>query len=222
MAARPPARKPSVLPPPDGETLGAEVTREKLLQAAHELLYERAGEPVTVSEICARAGANVAMVKYCFGSKDGLLDALVERLLSQLTGEIDRLDALGLPPGEALRRHVAEMVRNYVRFPYVNRLLNERLVRGEPDTVDRLSRAYAEPTRAWYARLLAEGHRDEGWREVDPTFFFFTVIGACEFLFSARTWLERSFAEPMDQELVERFVTHTTELVLAGLGGRPA
>src|SRR5258708_25255151 len=42
----------------------ADATREKLLAATHELLRERVGGPVSVNEICIRAGANVAMVKY--------------------------------------------------------------------------------------------------------------------------------------------------------------
>ena len=63
-------------------------TREALLKAAHELLSERGGGAVSVSDIAGRAGVNVAMVKYCFGSKDGLLDALLERVLTGLAGEI--------------------------------------------------------------------------------------------------------------------------------------
>ncbi len=66
------------------ETRGADLTAEKLLAAAHDLLVERAGQGVSVSEICARAEVNVAMVRYCFGSKNGLLDALLERALRQL------------------------------------------------------------------------------------------------------------------------------------------
>src|SRR3954447_24146976 len=112
------------LPPPSAEPRGADLTRERLLHSAHDLLYERMGGPASVSEICAGAGVNVAMVKYCFGSKDGLLDALLERVLAHLTGEIETLAELDLAPGEKLRRHVAAIVRNYVRYPYVNRLMN--------------------------------------------------------------------------------------------------
>src|SRR5688572_33042825 len=109
----------------------AEITREKLLTAAHELLSARAGG-ATVSEICSRAQVNVAMVKYCFGSKDEMLDALLDQVLQRLAGEIERLSSLDVAPDEKLRRHVAEIVRNYVRYPYVNRLMNERLLSGDP------------------------------------------------------------------------------------------
>ena len=198
-------------------TRPANQTADKLLQAAHDLLVERSGQSASVAEICARAEVNVAMVKYCFGSKDGLLDAVLERALRQLAGELERLADADLTPEVKLRRHVAEVVRNYVRVPYVNRLMNERLLAAEPDAVDQISASFAMPARDWYAELLAAGQADEGWRSVDPTLFFFAVIGLCEFLFSARPLLERGFGESLDAELVEQFSAEIAELVIGGV-----
>jgi TetR/AcrR family transcriptional regulator len=199
----------------------ANQTADKLLQAAHDLLVERSGQSASVSEICARADVNVAMVKYCFGSKDGLLDAVLERALRQLAGELERLAGADLTPEQKLRRHVAEVVRNYVRVPYVNRLMNERLLAAEPEAVDQISASFAVPARDWYAELLAAGQADERWRSFDPTLFFFAVIGLCEFLFSARPLLERGFGESIDAELVERFSGQIAELVIGGVRGAP-
>jgi TetR/AcrR family transcriptional regulator len=196
---------------------GADQTAEKLLQAAHDLLVERAGQGATVSEICSRAQVNVAMVKYCFGSKDALLDALLERALRQLAGELARLEKVELPAETKLRRHIGEVVRNYVRYPYVNRLMNERLLAADPESVDRISRSFAIPARNWYASLLAQGARDESWRELDPTVFFFAIVGLCEFLFSARPLLEHAFGESIDPPLVERYIAQVTDLVIVGL-----
>jgi AcrR family transcriptional regulator len=195
----------------------AEITRRKLLDAADALLIERGGQTATVSDICARAQVNVAMVKYCFGSKSELLDALLERVLEGLAEEVERLGRSPLPPEEQLRRHVAEIVRNYVRHPYVNRLMNERLMSAEPDGVDRISRSFAVPVRDFYARLLANGREQCGWREIDPTLFFFSVVGVCEFLFSARPLLERAYDKALDGDVVERYSEHVAEFVLRGV-----
>jgi AcrR family transcriptional regulator len=203
-------------------TRSADQTAAKLVRAAHDLLVERAGQSASVSEICARADVNVAMVKYCFGSKDGLLDALLEQALRQLAQEIDRLADTDLPPSEKLRRHVGGIVRNYVRFPYVNRLMNERLLAADPEAVDRIGASFALPARDWYATLLQEGRAHEGWREADPTVFFFAIVGLCEFLFSARPLLERGFGESIDDALVQRFSDQVADLAIAGIGpGRP-
>jgi len=200
----------------------ADATREKLLGSAHDLMVETGGRGASVSEICARAEVNVAMVKYCFGSKDGMLDALLERILGRLAGELERLADADLPPDEKLRRHVAGIVRNYVRYPYVNRLMNERLLAADPDAVEAISRSFAVPARDWYAALLAEGRAAEGWRELDPTLFFFSVVGVCEFLFSAGPLLQRAFDGSIDDELVDRFSEHAADLVLGGVTGPSA
>ena len=195
----------------------ADVTRSKLLDATDALLTERPGRTPTVAELCARADVNVAMVKYCFGSKSGLLDALLERSLEGLAAEVEGLARSGLPPEEQLRRHVSEIVRNYVRYPYVNRLMTQRLMLAEPDGVDRISRSFAIPVRAFYDELLAAGRTNDGWRPIDSTLFFFSVVGVCEFLFSARPLLERAYGEQIDAALVERYSAHVAELVLNGV-----
>src|SRR5262249_53072673 len=150
---------------------------------------------------------------------DGLLDALLEQALRRLAGELDRLAATGLDPEAKLRRHVTEVVRNYVRYPYVNRLMTERLLAAEPATVDRISQSLAIPARDWFAALLAEGRERKGWRAADPTLFFFSVVGLCEFLFSARPLLERGFDEVIDNELVERYSVQASDLLLRGIRG---
>ncbi len=195
----------------------ADITRARLLDAADALLVERPGQTATVSDICGRAEVNVAMVKYCFGGKGAMLDALLERSLQGLAEEVQRLPASGLDPEEQLRRHVAEIVRNYVRHPYVNRLMNERLMSADPDAVDQISRSFAVPVRDWYARVLADGRERHGWREIDPTLFFFSVVGICEFLFSARPLLERAFGRTIDEDLVERYSAHVADCVLTGV-----
>ena len=191
------------------------------MTAAHDLFVERAGNGATVSDIAGRAQVNVAMVKYCFGNKDGMLDALLERVLDGLSGEIQQLAELDLPPDEKLRRHVAEIIRNYVRYPYVNRLMNERLLSADPGAVDRISASFAGPAREWYAQLLQDGQRLCGWRQIDPTLFFFIVVGVCEFLFSARPLLERAFGAHLDPPLLAQFIDHVTAFVTVGLIAAP-
>jgi TetR/AcrR family transcriptional regulator len=159
------------------------------------------------------------MVKYCFGNKDGLLDALLEQALVQLAGELQSLAESELEPEDKLRRHVAGIVRNYVRYPYVNRLMGERLLAGDPQAVDRISQSFAVPARAFYAQLLADGRLSAGWRELDPTLFFFSVVGLCEFLFSARPLLERAFGEAADEDLVERYSAQVADLITGGVRG---
>jgi AcrR family transcriptional regulator len=211
---------PSLLPRPPEPPRGAGATAERLLQAAHELLYEREGALFTVSEVCGRADANVAMVKYCFGNKDGLLLALVTRITGGFRADFETLAAADLGWREKLERHVAGIVRSYVRYPYINRLLADQLRRADEPGTRALSESFAAPMGAFHRELLAEGRRAGQVRDVDPVLFFFSVVGMCEFIFSARGWLTHGFGLALDDELVERHTDHVVELVLSGVRGR--
>lgn len=190
-----------------------DVTREKLLGAAHDLLVERRGSEPSVAELCARAGVNVAMVSYCFGGKRALLDALLERTVVGVVSQLDALEALDLSPRETLRRHVGGVIENYLRYPYAV-ALGERL--GDPD--GRLAAGFAQPLLAFHTRLLARGEAAGEFRPgIDPALFFASLVGMCEFFFSARTWMEAATGSDVDAPLVARYTDHCAALLLEGV-----
>ena len=59
-------------------------TRAQLVDAAEELLLTTSYDDLSVRAVCARAGANPAAVQYHFGSKEGLVAALLQGRLGPL------------------------------------------------------------------------------------------------------------------------------------------
>jgi AcrR family transcriptional regulator len=205
---------PGRLPSTPAVHRGADATREKLLQATHELLFERAGEEPSVSQICTRAGVQVAMVSYCFGGKSKLFDALLERLGATITEEYGRLDEVELAPEDKLRRHVSAYIHNYVRFPYATQLI-ERMNVGDA-TAQRLTSVFLRPPLELFHRIIADGVEQGTLRAVDPDLLAFSVAGMCEFLFTAASF--RAVAGlHLDEALVTRYAEHTLDLLLHGL-----
>lgn len=122
----------------DGCTLAAVVavtapdtTRDRLLDAAERLVAERGIGATSARAVCAEAGANVAAVHYHYGSKDALVDAVLERRMGELTARriamLEPLEPLTRPPTravvDALVRPLADFARDergagraYVRF----------------------------------------------------------------------------------------------------------
>lgn len=62
---------------------GAEGTRDRLLSAAAELIAASPGQDVPLRAICDVAGVRLPTLYHFFGSKDGLLDAVVEHGFDQ-------------------------------------------------------------------------------------------------------------------------------------------
>ncbi|MFG1656961.1 TetR/AcrR family transcriptional regulator [Micromonospora chersina] len=65
------------MPVAKGTPLDPERTREAILSSATDLLYRRGLDGVGVSELCAAVGASKETLYRHFGSKDGLVDAVL-------------------------------------------------------------------------------------------------------------------------------------------------
>lgn len=61
-------------------------TKEQIIEATRELLYERGN--VTIKDISDKAYVNVAAINYHFGSKDKLIQIIIEEVIDALRNEI--------------------------------------------------------------------------------------------------------------------------------------
>ncbi|AWL41726.1 MULTISPECIES: TetR/AcrR family transcriptional regulator [unclassified Streptomyces] len=81
-------------------------SRERLLDAAKQLFLEKGADQVSLRAVNTAAGLNPGAVHYHFGSREGLVSALLERELRPLWS--GRLHALSGPPGT--RTEVRDLV----------------------------------------------------------------------------------------------------------------
>lgn len=111
--------------------LSADQTRAKLVEAAMSRLREAPPAEVSVREIAAAAGVNHGMVHRYFGSKDGLVLAVLREVFRQ-TGE-----AIGPNMGEdreeALARGLAVLLRErWIAEVLAHVLMSRRGTEGLP------------------------------------------------------------------------------------------
>ncbi|MHA4817445.1 TetR/AcrR family transcriptional regulator [Streptomyces aculeolatus] len=142
----------------------ATATRTRLLDAAERLFAEHGFAATSLRTVTDAADANVAAVNYHFGSKEGLLRAVVERAMASVNRErlrlLGELRAAARPPG------AADLVRAFVTTgahlgdpqaggadlrPFLGRLV------CEPDpAIRRLFGAEVAPVEGEYLAALTE------------------------------------------------------------------
>lgn len=126
-------------------------TRESLLDAAEELFGRRGFEGASTRAITRAAGTSLSAVNYHFGSKEGLLRAILRRRLEPVNRlRLERLDALeGDPPEgglpiesilDAFLRPALEMRAASADAPTRYRQVAARLYSDPPELVSALKR----------------------------------------------------------------------------------
>ena len=97
--------------------MNAKDTRERLIDAAEELISQKGYARTSLREITSLANANLASVNYHFGSKEGVAEAVLKRHLEPLNqermellqAELDAAEAEGRNPDPRTLLHALYM-----------------------------------------------------------------------------------------------------------------
>lgn len=192
--------------------------RDMLLAAASDLMIELGTPEVSLHAIARRAGVTAPLVKYYFGSKEGLLVALVERDTARSLAQLDGLNAMAIDPLAKLKIHIAGIVRTYSRYPYLVGLLNHLLRETQGEASERIKASFVTPLIDAQRRIVEEGVAAGQFRPIEPDHLYFIIVGACQYLFSSRV----AFAEIMggklaDDALARDFPGTVLDVILNGL-----
>jgi AcrR family transcriptional regulator len=200
-------------------------TKERILDAAESLFGERGFAGTSLRALTAAAGVNVASVNYHFGSKEGLLRAVVQRAMASVNADrqhmLDRLQAGGGEPA------VEDLVRAFVttgasllerhgeRDRQVARFIGRVMCEPGPE-VRRLFAAEVGPVEGRYAEALAKALPHLTTDEV--AFRYQAMVGLLALHQSGTlTDLHPSFQG--GAAAVERTSSDTTEQLVAMLTG---
>lgn len=193
--------------------------RDALLDAASDLMREQDTVEIGILDISARAKVNHGMIRYYFGSKEGMLLKLLDRDVGKRIRQLGALLRLDMSPTERMRIHLEGILDTYYQIPYLNRLIQTMVRDASPQHVDHIADELLKPIANAQHRIIEEGIAKGEFRKVDPKLFYFNTIGAADGLYSNRFTLSAVFdgIPAADDRLHERYKRHTVETLMAGL-----
>lgn len=192
--------------------------REMLLDAAGELMSELGTIDVSLHQIAKRAGVTAPLVKYHFGSKDGLLLALAQRDTLQSMKQLTELMDMNVDPSTKLRIHIQGIIRTYSRYPYLNSLLENFLKDQDTDGSESIRAGFLRPLIDAQKKIVADGVASGHFRQVDTKYVYFLIIGACQYVFSTRAAVRELVGERrMGRELAREYASFAADTVLRGI-----
>jgi TetR/AcrR family transcriptional regulator len=164
---------------------GDDTTRGKILATALQVFAERGFDGARTRDIAERAGANLGLITYYFGNKEGLWREAVTSAFAELQREIAEATAAHAADGE--RRQLEQVARRFIRFmarrPEFMRLMNDEGKYDGPRMewlVDTFVRPMHEGLRAMIERGQAAGFLPK----VPPASLHYLMLGAAGLIFS--------------------------------------
>jgi AcrR family transcriptional regulator len=196
--------------------------RDVLLNAARELMIAGGSCDISLHSIARRAGVTAPLVKYYFGSKEGLLTALVEADTARSLGQLEELLTLDVTPTQKLTLHVTGIIRTYSRHPYLNGLLNRLVRESRTDASDRIKANFVEPLINAQRRIIKAGIEAGDFRPIDPNHAYFLIVGACQYLFATRVPFGNLMnGAPSQDAFVRSHTSSALDFILRGLAAEP-
>lgn len=201
---------------PDGDA------RRALIEAAQAILAVKPAGKLTVREVAARAGCDVAMVNYYFGSKEGLLTAALDDALEEMSRVLASVTASEGTLAEKMANLVREPILAMGERRHLPRLIIGQVLLERGKRADRyiatMGVSYLESVEA----LVEQGIRSGTFRKVDARSLVYSFAAIPAFFFLMAPVLERVLGEEaVSTQAVETFAEAVADLVLHGLVARP-
>ena len=197
----------------------SESLRGRLVKAALDCFLADDYHRVTTRLIAERAGANVSMIRYYFGSKEGLYEEMIRETLSPL---LDVLDGPMLASTDGFAQFLGLYYRAMSAHPEFPKLILKVLA------------LHHGPGRRFIQQLLERG-RTRGARKVadlksrgkiaptvDADILRLAFVSLAMTPMLLKDIFEEQMARPMDAAFLERLAMFNGHLFAAGLMSPPS
>ncbi|MEM1261714.1 MAG: helix-turn-helix domain-containing protein [Pseudomonadota bacterium] len=192
----------------------AEKTKKKLLDTAILEFSERGFDAVTVRDIEIRADVQRNLLKYHFGSKEGIWEASASELIERLNSFMSPREQLvrDLSPHE----RVAYTIRSYVRFSAANPAFNRMMIQEGKHDSWRMHWLVDNFLRSESNALREQLQADIGLTDDEFIHWHYIFAGGGALMFSMAPEARRLFnIDVSDDEIIDRHAHMMVDLLLS-------
>jgi AcrR family transcriptional regulator len=199
--------------------------REHILVVAEELFGEKGFDGTSVRDIAQKAGVNLAMISYYFGSKEKLLENLIVFRAEYAYGILEELNKdQSLSPWDKIDRLVefyVDRILNNLRF---HNIMYQESIAVRSDEIKNRVIGIKMRNLEQITKIITDGQQKKLFRQVDVPLTVGTIMGTISSYTQSRHYSCNILAirEDVDEEtyrakLAPRLKIHLKQLLRAHL-----
>lgn len=151
--------------------------REYILEVAEKVFAELGYEGASTRHLATEAGVNMAMLNYYFGSKDGLLKAVLERRINVIRQALLTIKEKPIPSWEKLMQAVDVYLERVLSNNGFHRLIQRELsLNQRPEIIQTITDQVLQNINAMKA-IIQEGIDNGSFRAVDVEMIIACILG---------------------------------------------
>lgn len=194
--------------------------KSHILNMAMELFAEKGFEGSSIRDLAARAGVNVAMVNYYFGSKEKLFESLVEQKASYTRGVLDEIvKNSALSYIEKIDAVIDTYVTRLFSHRTFHRVIHQEMMLNQRESLQQSIVDIIFPNTLKIRQILEEGMQKEEFKKIDTTMVIATLIGTINQVLLSRMMCnkllnkEQSYIPYDDEQFRDRVTGHIKQLM---------
>ncbi|MCG9596097.1 TetR/AcrR family transcriptional regulator [Vibrio sp. Isolate25] len=190
--------------------------RAKLIHHSRELFTMMAYDKVSTRLVAKRAGVNVAMIRYYFGSKEGLFETMIRETLQPMKHQIRTLIA------DSNQKNFFDLMRTYyremIKIPQFPRLIAQVMNMPPSETQRKLIEKVFDDIGQPMQDVIFDKLIDSGVLrpDADPKLCRVSYISLMVFPFIAPQALLAIHGIELNEEFLNRLFEHNIQLMTQG------
>jgi len=192
--------------------------RSSILSAAEILFSELGYEGTSTRQIAKEAGANMSMINYYFGSKEGVFLEIMNKRIKDFTAQLISINEDRIPPMQKLFKVIEAYTRRIMTNISFHKMMHRELSLSQrPVMYCKLQDAIIENLQA-IEKIIDEGIADESFKPTDKRMLIASIMGTIHNVavmpLKITAGSNLDFNNPKDKEtLTLRLIAHLEDLV---------
>jgi len=194
--------------------------KTQIIEKAVELFGSKGYDSTSVRELCDKAGINVAMINYYFGSKEKLFEEMIKYKATYMKSKLEELlSNKEMSSMQKVEKVIEEFVNKIFSNPDFHRIMHRELMLNiRPDLHQAITKVFATNTLT-FRSIIEEGIKKKEFKKVDPELTMASIIGTINQVMLSRPLCAILMNKPedfdpyIDDSFKKRVIRHLNKMM---------